>query len=144
MKLKPFLRLILLMTFVFVWLVSGISIHAQSDCDTSENLLGNCGFESGFRLVQGANPRNVALAWQPWNAPRTSDMPTYQNTQPTYFAGSNASGQGAIPHIRNGNEAQVYFSFFETHDGGIYQHIPDIPLVLNSASASMDMSCPLN
>lgn len=111
-----------LILLVCVVLILNIPVHAQG-----ENLLSNPGFEDGFRAVPGENsPRNVANGWQPWNATRTPDMDSFQNAQPTYFAASNASAQRAIPRIRTGEDAQVYSSFFETHDAGVYQQVSGI------------------
>src|SRR5688500_1137694 len=100
MKLKSLFRMLLLAASV--WLVAGISVYAQTSCDdVAGNLLENCGFEEGFRSVAGATPRSVATGWQPWNAPRTDDMPTFQNVQPTYFASSVASSQEPAAFPRN-------------------------------------------
>jgi LysM repeat protein len=128
MKLKLGFRLTSILLAVSLWLVVGLGVQAQTNCDSvAGNLLTNCGFEEGFRTVAGTNPRSVATGWQPWNAERTADMPTFQNTQPTYFASSSANAQGAIPRIREGGaDSQVYFSFFETHDAGIYQQVSGI------------------
>lgn len=93
----------------------------------SENLLSNPGFESGFRTVPGDNtPRSVASSWQPWNVSRSEDDPGFQNAQPRYLASSNAATEGAIPRIRSGADAQMYFSFYETHDAGIYQQVSGV------------------
>lgn len=118
MKFTLFSRLSLILMTAIVFSMTSI---AQSG-----NLLSNPGFEDGFRQVQGSSPREVANAWTPWNAPRTSDMPGFQNVQPTYFAGANASSQGAISRIRSGGNSQVYFSYFATHDAGIYQQISNV------------------
>lgn len=114
---RRFLRLIP----VWLLLVAG-NVLAQ----TGQNLLTNPGFESGFVTVAGEQPRSVATGWIPWNAPRTESMPTFQNTQPKYIAASAGSSQGIVPRIRSGSDAQVYYSFFETHDGGIYQQVSGI------------------
>src|SRR5215207_9392712 len=130
MKLKSLSRKVLILLAALMWLIVGIGVHAQTSCDdVAGNLLTNCGFEEGFRSVAGAIPRSVANGWQPWNAPRTDDMPTFQNTQPTYFASSVAGSQQppAAPRNREGGtQAQVYASYFETHDAGIYQQVSGV------------------
>jgi LysM repeat protein len=130
MKLKSLFRLILLMLAVLLWLIMGLGVYAQTSCDdVAGNLLTNCGFEEGFRSVAGATPRSVANGWQPWNAPRTDDMPTFQNVQPTYFASSVASSQQPAAIARNregGTEAQAYASYYATHDAGIYQQVSGV------------------
>ena len=128
MKLKSWFRLTSIILAASLWLMIGFGVQAQTSCDSvAGNLLTNCGFEEGFRTVAGTNPRSVATGWQPWNAERTAEMPSFQNTQPTYFASSSANAQGAVPRIREGGaDSQVYFSFFETHDAGIYQQVSGI------------------
>jgi LysM repeat protein len=130
MKLKSLFRMLLILLATSLWLIVGIGVHAQTSCDdVAGNLLENCGFEEGFRSVAGATPRSVANDWQPWNAPRTNDMPTFQNTQPIYFASSVAGSQQPPAASRNregGTEAQVYTSYFETHDAGIYQEVSGV------------------
>lgn len=106
---------------VAISLLLGSVSYAQTT-----NLLQNAGFNGSFTTLQGEQPREVASNWTPWNAPRTSSMPSFQNTQPKYFASTNAVANGALSRIRNGQNAQVYFSFFETHDGGVYQQVTGI------------------
>lgn len=106
----------LVITTTLLW---AIAIPAQAQ----DNLLSNPGFEDGSRTVQGRQPRNVANSWQPWNAPPPSDGATFQNAVPRYLMGSGANAAGVMPRIRSGRDSQIYYSFFETHDGGIYQQI---------------------
>jgi LysM repeat protein len=120
MKTASVYRKTLLVAVVFITLLIG-NIHAQET-----NLLVNGGFETGFNNVQGDQPRNVAQGWTPWNSPRTDSMPSFQNTQPKYIAASTAIANGVSPRIRTGNDAQIYFSFYETHDGGLYQRVTGI------------------
>ncbi|GAB1421494.1 hypothetical protein MASR2M15_16600 [Anaerolineales bacterium] len=103
---------------LLIILMFSLSISAQE-----ENLLENAGFEEGFTSYQGDQPRNVANSWVPWHTPRSSDMPSFQNAQPKYVASSNAAALGINPRIRTGNESQIYYGFFETFDGGIYQTV---------------------
>jgi LysM repeat protein len=111
---------VLLIIFLFGSMI--LSGQAQS-----ENLLSNPDFESGFRAVPGENtPRNVASSWQPWNVSRGENDPGFQNAQPRYLAASNAGSEEAIPRIRSGADAQMYFSYYETHDAGIYQQVSGV------------------
>ncbi len=103
-----------------LWLM-GISTQAQET-----NLLVNGGFEAGFTSLAGTQPRSVATGWTPWNAPRTASMASYQNTSPKYFAASAANANGVVPRVRSGSDAQIYYAFYETFDGGIYQQITGI------------------
>src|SRR5215218_8364101 len=101
---------------LLVSVMSG-SVGAQS------NLLKNPGFEDGFAAVAAGQ---VATNWTPWNAPRTAEMPSYQNGQPVYLAATNANAQGVFPRVRSGSNSQIYYSFYETHDGGLYQQVSGI------------------
>lgn len=114
-------RLVRLICLCFL-LISAGSVFAQN-----ENLLQNPSFEDGFSNVT-VTGRSFAIAngWQIWTAPRADDMPSFQNVQPTYFAASDGSSQGALEQVRSGSDAQAYFSFFETHDAGIYQQITGV------------------
>jgi LysM repeat protein len=102
-------------------IIQGTGVIAQE-----QNLLTNPGFESGFTTVAGDQPRSVANGWVPWHAPRTASMASFQNTQPKYIAASAANAQSIFPRIRSGSNSQIYYSFFETHDGGVYQQISGV------------------
>lgn len=84
----------------------------------SENLLTNPGFEDSFTTQSGDEPRQVADGWTAWHVPATEDMPSFQNVSPKYQPVAPDSSR-----IRTGSNAQLYFSFFETHEGGIYQQV---------------------
>jgi LysM repeat protein len=101
--------------------LSAFSINAQQ-----QNLLVNGGFEAGFASLAGPAPRNVATGWTPWHAPRTATMPSFQNATPKYLAASAANANGIVPRIRTGSDAQIFYAFYETFDGGIYQQITGI------------------
>lgn len=100
---------------------SAFSVNAQQ-----QNLLVNGGFEAGFASLAGPAPRNVATGWTPWHAPRTATMPSFQNATPKYLAASAANANGIVPRIRTGSDAQIFYAFYETFDGGIYQQITGI------------------
>lgn len=103
---------------VLILLTIGISI---TSAQSSQNLLTNPGFEGNFVTLNGDQQRQVGQGWTPWHVPPTSEMPSFQNATPNY--------QPAAPNsarIRSGNNAQMYFSFFETHDGGVYQQVSGV------------------
>jgi LysM repeat protein len=105
----------LLLTLV---LVTGI-VSAQN-----QNLLTNPGFEQPFATVAGSPPRQVAQGWSPWN--NGGGQSTSENIQPWYYPASDVSNGLGIPRIRNGSDAQQYYSFFATHDGGLFQSVGGI------------------
>lgn len=121
MKVAIAHRSIIITLLIAVYLLAVMPIQAQST-----NLLANGDFEAGFTTASGDQPRSVANNWTAWNAPRIASMPSFQNTQPKYIASSSASSQGVVSRIRSGTNAQIYYSFFETHDGGLYQRITGI------------------
>lgn len=108
----------LIVVTTMLWLIA-----VPAPAYAQENLLSNPGFEDGSRTVQGRQPRNVANSWQPWNAAQSPDAPSFQNAVPFYLMASAANAEGIVPRIRSGSDAQIYYSFFETHDGGIYQQV---------------------
>lgn len=111
MQIKHFPRLILAVLMVFAF---GIGIGQTQE----ENLLSNPGFEDGFDSSQ------VADGWVSWVSDDT-DAPSFQEA-PTYLQASDASDNGLIPQVRSGDEAQAMFSFFATHDAGIYQQVSGV------------------
>lgn len=116
MKKSAKLYLIVLLAFTLI-LFSGV-IPASGQ---ETNLLANPGFENPYRSVDGRPPRQVADGWNPWHIPATANMPSWQNQQPEY--------EPAAPdatRIRSGNNAQRYFSYFATHEGGVFQRVTGI------------------
>ena len=111
MKTNYFPRLILAILMIFT---IGIGIGQTQE----ENLLTNPGFEDGFDSSQVAN------GWESWVSD-DEDAPDFQES-PTYLQASDASDNGLIPQVRSGDEAQALFSFFASHDAGIYQQVDDI------------------
>ncbi len=107
--------------FITLILIFTISIGITSAQDDS-NLLNNSGFEGDFITYDGnEQPRQVAESWIAWHVPATDEMPTFQNRAPKYQEVAPDSSR-----IRTGSNAQLYFSFFETHDGGIYQQVDGV------------------
>lgn len=108
--------------FLFVCLTLcfsiGISVIQSQE---AVNLLANGGFEDGFTSQSGDQPRQVADGWTAWHVPPTDEMPSFQNAAPKYQPVAPDSSR-----VRSGSDAQVYFSFFETHEGGVYQQVDDV------------------
>ncbi len=100
---------------ILMLIISWVPASAQ------DNLLTNPGFEGDYVSYDGIAPRMVAQGWTPWHVPRTADMPSYQNIQPKYEATAPDATR-----IRSGSNAQHYYSFFEAHDGGVYQRVTGI------------------
>jgi LysM repeat protein len=90
-----------------------------------QNLLTNPGFEPPYSTLTGSPPPQVAQGWQPWwvsGGPSESE-----NVQPEYYRASDVSSAvGGVPRIRSGQDAQLYYSFFATHDGGLYQRVSGV------------------
>ena len=110
MQFKHFLRT--LITALILVILSSVATHAQE-----ENLLENPGFESGFT-------GGVASGWESWVA-SDENAPGFQEV-PEFIQGTAASDNGLIPQVRSGSDAQAFFSFFASHDAGIYQEVSGI------------------
>lgn len=117
MALKRFLSLGLVLTIV-IFVSIGIG-YTQDD-----NLLENPDFEGGFREVAGFTSAQIANGWEAWVADDTN-APDFQ-FEPLYIPIVQTNSAGYIPHVRNGDEAQVYYSPYSTHDAGIYQQVSGI------------------
>jgi LysM repeat protein len=104
--------------FLATLVLSTAPIGAQD-----ENLLTNPGFEEAFVQVEGEQPFYVAEDWEAWHTVRIDGMPSFQNAQPLFISASEAPSIGITPRIRSGSNAQIYYSYFETHDGGLFQQI---------------------
>jgi LysM repeat protein len=90
-----------------------------------QNLLLNPGFEAPFTSYSDASPaRQVAQGWLPWYV--GGGQSASENVYPEYYPASNVSDGLGVPHIRSGNDAQQYLSFFASHDAGIYQRVTGI------------------
>ncbi|MEO8610580.1 MAG: LysM peptidoglycan-binding domain-containing protein [Chloroflexota bacterium] len=110
----------LILGVVFSLLSATFSAYAQG-----QNLLTNPGFEGSFTSYTDATPaRQVAQGWVPWYI--GGGQSASENVYPEYYPASDVSDGLGKPRIRSGNEAQQYFSFFATHDGGIYQRVTGI------------------
>ncbi|QPC81136.1 LysM peptidoglycan-binding domain-containing protein [Phototrophicus methaneseepsis] len=115
------LRLSLLLLSFLLFSFSVTTIQGQDN-----NLLTNPGFEDAFVARENEELLTVANGWEPWHMPHTADMPDYQNARPYYIGSTTANAMGILPRVRSGNQSQIYYSFYETHDGGIYQQISGI------------------
>lgn len=106
-------------TIAFMCLLFGfinLSMVAQEN-----NLLTNPGFENPYITIPGDPDMLVANGWTPWHNPREEGMESFRNAQPQF--------RGTAPdtsRIRSGENAQVLFSKFLTHDGGVYQSVSDV------------------
>jgi len=111
----------LIRAWIWLFVISVfMAIPAQAQ---AENLLTNPSFEDEFVTIDDDPLRVVATGWTPWHIPRTPDMRAFENAFPFYVDAAQASERGIVPRARTGSEAQIYYSFFETHDGGVYQQV---------------------
>ena len=113
-EIHPYRYVLLLLISILV--LSGGVVQAQAT-----NLLENPGFENPY-VDRGGNPaRFVAQGWTPWHVQATIGQASYQNQQPEYVE----TAPNTL-RIRNGNNAQHYFSYFATHQGGVFQRVTGI------------------
>lgn len=83
------------------------------------NLLDNPGFEDPYVPFQGDTTRMVADGWSAWHVPQREGDDGFRNLKPEYQPASASN----TARIRQGSNAQEYFSFFATHTGGVYQQV---------------------
>lgn len=98
-------------------------VPAATDAQ-SPNLLTNPGFEQPFTTLSGSPPRQVAQGWTPWHI--GGGQSASENIQPEYYPATDVSNGLGVPRIRGGGNAQQYFSYFATHDGGLYQRVTGV------------------
>jgi LysM repeat protein len=110
----------LLLWICLVLLLVALPVQAQG-----QNLLTNPGFEGSFTSYTDATPtRLVAQGWVPWYI--GGGQSASENVYPEYYPASDVSNGLGEPRIRSGNEAQQYFSYYATHDAGIYQRVTGV------------------
>jgi LysM repeat protein len=102
--------------------VLGIS---TAQAQTTPTLV-NGGFEAPFTSVGGDSLRQVANGWTPWNVPQGSGDSESENVRPEYYPASNTSAAPGLPRIRSGNDAQQFFVFFATFEGGVFQRVTGV------------------
>jgi LysM repeat protein len=110
-------RILFLLCVGLCLLLAQVGVSAQAD-----NLLTNPGFEPPFVTFSGETNPSVAQGWQPWHMPAPAGAPSYSNRQPEYSQTSPNTDR-----ILSGTDAQDVFSFFATHDGGVYQRVTGVP-----------------
>src|SRR5438045_622118 len=86
-----------------------------------QNLLTNPGFEDPFTTLENNAQLRVAQGWTPWFTPAPAGAPSWQNERPTYLPAAPDTAR-----IHGGSNAQQYYSFYATHDGGVYQRVTGI------------------
>ncbi|MEP6986010.1 MAG: LysM peptidoglycan-binding domain-containing protein [Chloroflexota bacterium] len=107
-----------------LWLLLMLVLATGVVSAQNQNLLTNPGFEQPYATAGGTPPRQVAQGWTPWNI--GGGQSASENVQPEYYPASDVSDGLGVPRIRNGSDAQQYYSFFATHDGGLYQSVSGV------------------
>lgn len=111
--------------WLLFWVISALLLATFPAHAQGQNLLTNPGFEGSFTSYTDGTPaRQVAQGWVPWYVGGGGS--SSENVYPEYYPASDVSDGLGKPRIRSGNEAQQYFSFFATHNGGIYQRVTGI------------------
>jgi LysM repeat protein len=118
-----------------VWVFLGIALLLCVGIAYGQagNLLTNPGFEQPFPVTEGNPPMQVAEGWSPWYVPRTDGMSFSENLQPEYNAATNIVDGVGVPQIREGSDAQQFFSYFGTFTGGVLQQV-------NGATPGIDLT----
>jgi LysM repeat protein len=117
-RLATHLNMILLWICLAFFVVA-LPVQAQ------QNLLTNPGFEGSFTPYTDTTPsRQVAQGWVPWFI--GGGQSASESVYPEYYPASDITNGLGEPRIRSGNEAQQYFTYYATHDAGIYQRVTGI------------------
>lgn len=111
MRQTSYRQLAILIGVILLLLV--FRVFAQDD-----GLLTNGGFEEPYLTLDGEPLREVASGWTPWHV-EDSGSPRWRNRQPTYQL---AKGEELIVE---GLVTQLISSYYETHDGGLFQVIEE-------------------
>ncbi len=106
----------ILATAALLTILAGWAVSWPAQAQTR---LENPGFEDPYVPFQGDTTRMVAHGWSAWHVPQRQGDDGFRNLKPEYQPAS-ASNPA---RIREGNNAQEYFSFFATHTGGVYQQV---------------------
>jgi LysM repeat protein len=109
-----FLALLLLVTGS---LGAGGSSRAWQE---SPNLLQNPSFEGDYYPWFGISEVQVAHGWTPWWRSRTDADPPAYYFKPEY---KQANGYVYPNRVHNGAAAQQWFTFFASHQAGMYQQV---------------------
>jgi LysM repeat protein len=84
------------------------------------NLLQNPGFEGDYYPWMNLNTAQVAHGWTPWWRSRQDGDPKAYYFQPEY---KQANGYVFPERVHGGAAAQQWFTFFATHEAGMYQQV---------------------
>ena len=108
-------------------LIAGCSPDATIDVQAQgANLLTNPSFEGNY--IEFPGDRLVANGWTAWHIPGDPNSTDFTVSQPTYRSAKDGAAESIVPRVRSGEDAQVYFSFFEIHDGGLFQRVEGVPV----------------
>lgn len=106
------------------------------DACPGENLLQNPSFEGDYSVYNppGGHPSciwgpcmtaQMAAGWTPWWRIHNDDDPEYIFRMPEYKPAE--SFYTNPDRVRSGDRAQQYFTFYSTHEAGVYQQVSATP-----------------
>jgi LysM repeat protein len=110
-------RIFIALLLLVVGLGLGNSSRAWQE---SSNLLQNPSFEGDYYAWFGISEVQVAHGWTPWWRSRTDADPPAYYFQPEY---KQANGYIYPNRVHNGAAAQQWFTFFASHQAGMYQQV---------------------
>ena len=114
--MRRFLLTLVVLVLAVITFLPGESARAWQ----TGNLLENPGFEGPFYAWSGMNEVHVAHGWTPWWRYRNeSDQEAYF-FKPEY---KQANGWIYPNRVHGGASAQQWFTFFATHQAGLYQQV---------------------
>lgn len=90
--------------------------------DFGANLLNNPSFEGGCSAFGGIGEFQLVDGWTPWYTEPGQGSPSWELRRPEYKCA------GEYPNrVKDGNNAQQWFTFYGTHDAGVYQQVSVTP-----------------
>ncbi len=118
-------RLANLLIVAFLLLISLPSAPTQAIPLSQGNLLRNPGFEEGFTM-RGAAEVEIAVHWEPWWIPGSSDQTSQGYFYRPEYKPENAAVYG-MRRVHSGNFAQKQFNTYAHHRAGVYQQVTGVP-----------------
>jgi len=116
-------RMMMLSTLLVLSLISLVPGGVAHAWQGPANLLNNPSFEGDYFSWSGIPEVYVAHGWTPWWRPRRdADPPAYYH-RPEY---KQANGYIYPDRVHSGAAAQQWFTFFSTHEAGMYQQVADV------------------
>jgi hypothetical protein len=116
-------RIMLVSMLLIITLISLVPEGVVFALQVPTNLLTNPNFEGDYYAWSGIAEAQVAHGWTPWWRSRLDSDPPAYYYKPEY---KQANGYIFPNRVHSGAAAQQWFTFFSTHEAGMYQQVFDV------------------